>query len=116
MMCCSMSIQQKTQLSTICVVLLFTSGCSLEQEENGHDLMVAALAKIKERSPAEHPFLGEAETLATEFSLRSLRDSSPPAQRFKLLNTLSHHRLRFGRIEEATRLLKQSLELLENLF
>lgn len=55
--------------------------------------MVAILAQIKERAPAEFPFFGRQADLPIRAELAALGAGGNPLHRFALLQTLGHHEL-----------------------
>lgn len=90
------------------LVLFVGSGCGCSQSEavpeltgDSHARMVAELRDIRDRTPDEHPYIGDAQLRQAESVLTSIPDNSPPQHRFQAIWALAYHQARLGRLAES---------------
>ena len=77
--------------------------------------MVALLADIAARTPAEHPFLGEGKLPALRAELAGLSSDAAPRDRWDLHRQIGMEELRLGRTEQAIEDLRAAVKILPEL-
>lgn len=82
---------------------------------DGHQRMLALLERIRERTPDEHLFLGDAVVRDAQYQLANLDANAPLSERFTLLCRLGSNELRLGRNKEAVEHLKAAYDMLPKL-
>jgi hypothetical protein len=77
--------------------------------------MVALLAEIAARTPAEHPFLGDGKLPALLSQLAALPTGAGPRERWDLHRQIGMEELRLGRTEKAIEELRAAVKILPDL-
>lgn len=81
---------------------------------DGHDRMLARLDQIRERTPNDHKYLGDAELRREQHSLTLLGPEGDSRERMMSLAAIGVHQLRLGENEEAIENLTSARRLLDD--
>ena len=112
----------RTPVAVLCLLSLVSATCLgqdtravTEAERAAHDRMLELLEGIRERTPAVHPYLGDAPLVELEGLIEERGDSVPPKALVHALHRLGLLQLQRRTSTEAVASLRRALEIFETL-